>query len=202
MKTIDLGGFAAKFAADDDPWRTFSSRDEAVKRAAILHALGPGPIGRVLELASGNGSNSRALARRALRLDATEGTAEGTHLTARAVAGYPHARAIRCVLPGRFPRPCYDAIVIAELLYYLSPRMMAQVAADCAAVLRPGGRLVLAHHRIDFYDFAQHARGLHDRFLRQTGARWTFDAVRERARWTVVVATRRDRRCRRAFVDK
>ena len=62
MKAIDLSGFAAKFAADEDPWRTFSNRDEAVKRAAILHALGPGPLGRVLELGSGNGSNSRAIA--------------------------------------------------------------------------------------------------------------------------------------------
>ena len=72
MRAIDLSGFSQKFAADDDPWRTFSDRDEAVKRAAILHALGPGPLGRVLELASGNGANSRAIAPRALRLDATE----------------------------------------------------------------------------------------------------------------------------------
>ena len=77
MKAIDLSGFAAKFAADEDPWRTFSNRDEAVKRAAILHALGPGPLGRVLELGSGNGSNSRAIAPRALRLDATEGYGGG-----------------------------------------------------------------------------------------------------------------------------
>ena len=80
MKAIDLAGFADKFAAEDDPWRTFSARDETVKRQAILRALGPGPIGRVLELAAGNGSNSAAIAPRALRLDATEGTAEGTRL--------------------------------------------------------------------------------------------------------------------------
>jgi SAM-dependent methyltransferase len=190
MRAIDLDGFAAKFATDDDPWRTFCSRDEAVKRAAILHALGPGTVGRVLELASGNGSNSRALAPRALRLDATEGTAEGTHLTARAIVGRPRARAIQCALPARFPRARYDAIVIAELLYYLTPNEMARVAADCAAALPVGGRLILAHHRIDFYDFAQHAEGIHDRFLRKTGTRWMRRTVRHRARWTVIVATK------------
>lgn len=190
MTAIDLSGFAEKFAGDDDPWRTFSSRDEAVKRTAILHALGPGPLGRVLELASGNGSNSRAIAPRTLRLDATEGTVEGTRLTARAIARWPRSRASTLALPAHFPRARYDAIVIAELLYYLSPRAMRAVALDVAAALRPGGRLVLAHHRVDYYDFAQHAAGIQARFLDMTGVTWKVGAVRCRSRWQVIVARR------------
>lgn len=190
MKPIGLAGFADKFASDDDPWRTFSSRDEAVKRAAIIHALGAGPLGRVLELASGNGSNSRAMAPRALRLDATEGTSEGTRLTASAIADWPRARAIELALPARFPRPVYDAVVVAELLYYLSPRQMRSVASGVAGVLRPGGRLVLAHHGIDFFDFAQHAAGIQRRFLDVSDARWRVRDVRRRQRWHVIVAER------------
>jgi cyclopropane fatty-acyl-phospholipid synthase-like methyltransferase len=185
VTTIDLAGFAAKFADSDDPWRTFTDRDEAVKRAAILHALGPGPVGRVLELASGNGSNSAALAPRALRLDATEGTEEGTALTARAIAPYPRARAIRLSLPARPPRPVYDAVVIAEILYYLSPREMSDVARDVGTWLRPGGTLVLAHHRIDFFDFAQHAADIQTRFLTRTGRRWTVRTVHRTGKWLV-----------------
>lgn len=190
MRAIDLSGFSQKFAADDDPWCTFSDWDEAVKRAAILHALGAGPWGRILELGSGNGSNSRALAACALRLDATEGTEEGTRLTARAIAPWPRSRAVALALPARFPKLRYDAVVIAELLYYLSPDAMRQVALGVAETLRPGGRLVLAHHRIDYYDFAQHAAGIQQRFLHMTGVPWTIHTVRRRAKWQVLLARR------------
>ena len=123
-----------------------------------------------------------------LRLDATEGTVQGTSLTAAAIASRPRARAITLPLPARFPRTHYDAVIVAELLYYLSPADMAHVATDVAAALRPGGRLILAHHRIDFYDFTQHARGIQDRFLRLTGARWRVRRVRACTRWEVLVA--------------
>lgn len=193
MKPITLAGFEDKFRGDADPWRTFSGRDEALKRRAILHAIGTGPIGRVLELASGNGSNSAALAPRSLRLDATEATASGTRLTAEAIAAWDRARASLLVLPGRFPRPTYDAIVLAELLYYLSPRDMERVARDATGALRPGGCLVLAHHQKDFYDFVQHARTIHRRFLDATGAAWSLRQVRRTSRW-VVLAARLERR--------
>lgn len=191
MKAIDLAGFSEKFAGDSDPWSTFSDHDEAVKRDAILHALGPGPIGRVLELASGNGSNSAAIAPRALRLDATEGTPEGTKLTAGAIERWPRARACLLALPGRPPRIQYDAVVIAELLYYLTPVEMAATARMSAHVLQPGGPLVLAHHRINFHDFVQHAEHIHGRFLRDTGVTWRTRIVARNDRWVVVVAKRK-----------
>ncbi|MEI5688461.1 class I SAM-dependent methyltransferase [Sphingomonas kyungheensis] len=191
MSAIRLDGFAAKFAAEDDPWRTFTNRDEAIKRAAILHGLGPAPLGRVLELASGNGSNSAAIAPRARRLDATEGTREGTALTAAAIRRWPRSRALTLVLPAPLPRPVYDAVVVAELLYYLDPAAMAAVARAVGRVMRRGGRLVLAHHRIDFYDFAQTAAGINQRFLAATGVAWQVTPIRATRRWQVLAAIRR-----------
>ncbi|MEG8038563.1 methyltransferase domain-containing protein [Sphingomonas sp. LR60] len=190
MRPITLDAFERTFTNDPDPWRTFSDRDEAIKRAAILHAIGAGPHGRILELAAGNGSNSRALAARALRLDATEATIAGTRLVAAALRdGAPRARALRLAVPARLPRACYDAIVIAELLYYLSPRAMARTARDAARALRRGGTLVLAHHRIDFHDFTQHAAHLQRAFLQQTQQAWQVRTVRRTGRWVVLACT-------------
>lgn len=191
MRPITLAGFDAKFASNTDPWATFTDADEALKRNAILRAIGPGPWGRVLELAAGNGSNSAAIAPRALRLDATEATATGTALVARAVrARGPRARARQLTVPGRLPRSRYDIVVIAELLYYLSPMAMARTASDVAAVLRPGGMLVLAHHRVDFPDFAQHASSIQHRFLTVSGCAWSLRAVRRTGRWSVLACRR------------
>lgn len=192
VKPITLAGFEHTFAQSDDPWCTFTDRDEGVKRAAILHALGAGPWGRVLELAAGNGSNSAAIGPRALRLDATEATAGGTALVARAIRSRAgRARALRLAVPAHLPRAHYDAVVIAELLYYLSPRAMARTARDVVRVLAPGGMLVLAHHRIDFHDFAQHAAPLHRAFLAATGRRWRVRVVRRNGRWAVLGCTMR-----------
>jgi hypothetical protein len=130
VRPITLAGFDRKFARDADPWLTFSNRDEAVKRRAILHAIGQGPLGRVLEIAAGNGSNSVAMAPRTLRLDATEATASGTALVKSALQGNSRARALRLVVPGRLPRPRYDVAVVAEVLYYLRERDMARTARD------------------------------------------------------------------------
>ena len=145
MRPITLAGFDAKFGDSDDPWQTFEGPDEVLKRKAIIHAMGSGPWGRVLELAAGNGSNSAGIAPRALRLDATEATESGTALVRKAVGcrrGGSRAgrtRVLRLAVPARLPRQRYDGVVVAELLYYLTPRAMGRTARDVARAIRPGG---------------------------------------------------------------
>lgn len=132
-----------------------------------------------------------ALARRALRLDSTDGSAEAVRLTSVALSpSAPRARARVLALPGRFPRTTYDAVVVAELLYYLPPRAMRAVARDVARALRRCGVLVLAHHHVDFHDFAQPAANLHSRFLAATGSSWRGRVVTRTARWSVEVRRR------------
>lgn len=189
-RAIGIEGFERAFRADADPWRTFTDRDEAVKRQAILHALRPGRIGRLLELGSGNGSNSAALAGRALRLDCCEGTEAGVELTGASVAGLPGVTVHRIVLPARVPRQRYDAVVVAELLYYLHPPAMARLARDVSAALRSGGLLVLAHHGLRFDDAAQPGEGIHARFLRDSRAGWRDVHATRTARWRVEALVR------------
>ena len=168
-RAIDLAGFEAKFRAGPDPWDTFTARDEAIKRQRILRALGDGPIARILELASGNGSNSQALARRALKLQACDGSPSATQLTRDALADAPHAQAWQIALPARLPGTQYEAVVIAELLYYLDARAMQRLARDVATALAPGARLVLAHHQVEFPDNSQRTAGIHTRFIKALG---------------------------------
>jgi cyclopropane fatty-acyl-phospholipid synthase-like methyltransferase len=195
MRPIALSGFADKFAGDPDPWSTWTDPDEALKRDAILHALPAGRVGRMLELGAGNGSNSKALAGRALRLDATEATAEGTTLVAEAVAWRGRrARAATLVVPAPPPRGTYDVIVVAELLYYLSLRDLHALARQVRRGLRANGTLVLAHHRITFYDFAQRAEHIHAHFLNATGMAWTCRVVRQNRRWSVLACSPGSRR--------
>jgi hypothetical protein len=68
---------------------------------------------------------------------------------------------------------------------------MAQLARQVATRLRPGGKLILAHHRITFYDFAQHAEGIQERFLAASDASWTSRVVRRTGRWSVLSCRRR-----------
>ena len=164
-RPITLAGFEATFAGNPDPWNTFAAADERRKRDAIVHALGAERLGRVIELASGNGSNTLSLARRALRLDATDGAPRAVDLTRKLVAGLPRVEVRRLALPARFPHVRYDAIVAAEILYYLSPRDLAAVAVEVGRRLRTGGRLVLAHSHIRFADAAQSPADVHDRFV-------------------------------------
>lgn len=170
-RAITLRGFEATFRGNPDPWRTFAAPDEIRKRRAILRALGTGPRGRVLELASGNGSNSVALARRARRLDATDGAPTAVALTAKATRGTRNVVATRLDLPGHFPAARYDAIVAAEILYYLTPAALAATAREMRRALRPGGRLVLAHHHLRFADTTQTPAVIHALLLSSLGRR-------------------------------
>lgn len=165
MKPIKLGGFEATFAANPDPWNTFDAPDERRKRLAILHQLGPAVTGRVLELASGNGSNTAALAARALRLDATDGAPAAVALTAKAALPSRRVHVSQLILPRRFPAATYDTIVAAEILYYLTEHDLKATAREVARRLRRGGRLVLAHHHLPFADAALLPATIHARFL-------------------------------------
>ena len=188
---LTLEGFEAVFRASPDPWGTRTRRDEAIKRTAILRAVGGSPSGasgcqaRLLELGSGNGSNSPALAARALRLLATDGAPSAVALTRAALTGKPRAGAALAVLPGDLPRGPWQACVIAEVLYYLSEADIRRLAHGLSRELAPRAQLVLAHHHRHFPDTATPPARCHDRLLAALKRPYTRQTVARRRHWRV-----------------
>ncbi|WP_018146905.1 class I SAM-dependent methyltransferase [Henriciella marina] len=161
---ISLEGFEQKFEADADPWQTWDSRYEAVKRASLAKAIGPGPYGRGLEIAAGNGSNTLMIANRTRRLIATEGAPAGAELVRKAVHAQPHVEVVLHDVAERLPAQAFDLIVISELLYYLGRKPFGMLAREVSRTLQPGGRLVLLHHVENFSDRARPANSVHRDF--------------------------------------
>ena len=178
-----LDHFDRLFTGAADPWSTRTSRDEAHKRRVVLRMLGTQTHGRVLELGCGNGSNSRVLAKRALSLDACDGSKAALRRAAKIVRSLSRVQLHHLPLPGRFPASTYDAIVVAELLYYLNDRTLDSVMREIERSLRPGGFLILCHHHRQFADAAQKQPGLHARFIRQSSIEWQSGKRHRTSRW-------------------
>ena len=158
-----LAHFDATFAADADPWHTLASRDEAVKRRAILRAL-PQTSGRLLELAPGNGSNSVALRQKSLRLLAADGARNAVELTRARLGNDSRAEVRQARLPEELPRGPFHGAVLAELLYYLPDESVRELARRLRRQLAPGATVVLAHHSTPFSDTASRPADVHARF--------------------------------------
>ena len=189
-RAITLDGFEAKFRDNPDPWQTFSSRYEAAKREALRHVIGPGRHGRALELAAGNGSNTAMIANAALRLDVCEGTPSGTALIRHKFGADPRI-SVHCTdLAEPFPASRYDLIVISEVLYYLDDTAFARLARETARTLRPGGRLVLAHHGERFPDAARDGRTSHRHFLRRLPISLRKEGAVTARRWRIISLVR------------
>ncbi|WP_430450332.1 class I SAM-dependent methyltransferase [Rhodophyticola sp.] len=178
-----LDHFDRLFTGAADPWGTRTSRDEAHKRRVVLRMLGTQTHGRVLELGCGNGSNSQVLASRALSLDACDGSKAALRRADQTVGGLSRVKLHHLPLPSRFPRSTYDAIVIAEMLYYLDDRTLAFVMREIERSLRPGGSLVLCHHHRQFADAAQKQPGFHARFTRRSRINWQSGTRHRTSRW-------------------
>lgn len=157
-RVIDAAGFEALYQDNIDPWNYAASPFEAFKRGVLLHACGPGPFGRVLELACGTGATSRALAPRCLRLTALDSSATAIAEARRASGADPRIAYRFGLLPRDMPRGPFDLIVASEILYYLPPGDLRRMVARMEDSLAPGGRIVILHHLTDFDDAATRPR--------------------------------------------
>lgn len=116
------------------PGRSWQSL--AVGIAAMLK------LGDVLDVGSGDGAAASAIAPYCRSLTCVDANARMVDETRERLAGFPHARAREAdvhALP--FPDAAFDTILLFHTLTYAE--RPARAVAECARVLRPGGRLVV-----------------------------------------------------------
>lgn len=171
------GALEAVYAADPDPWASASPRYHYQSRKyEVLTSLLPSRhFRRALDLGCGPGLLSRHLAARA-------DTVVGVDISPSAVA---NARARNADqpnmlfeahdllnLPPSFNRS-FDLVVVADVLYYLSPlddALLKAIATRIANLLTPGGICMLANHYFFWLDpESRRSRRIHDAFNLSTG---------------------------------
>lgn len=157
-----------QFGKREDPFAYSSEPYEIARLDALEAALGPAPLGRVLEAACAEGHFTEKLARKGADITALDISAVAIE---RARRRAPKAAFIVADLLTWEPgvEAPFDAIVVAEVLYYLDRRgVKAEFEALFPRIsgwLKPGGRLVMTHAFAGEAELA-HRRSFRERFER------------------------------------
>lgn len=184
-------GFEALFRSRNDPWDYHTSAYEAFKRRILLHACGTTIHARGLELGCAIGVNTKALARRCLRLVALDASATAIKQARRHCRHTEGVHFVQATLPEGLPDGTFDLVVVSEVAYYLSARDMHRLIERLGPRLAPGARLVALHHTVPFGDASQHPGRAHEALLEPFLGRGRLVFERRTARWrasAVVVA--------------
>lgn len=136
MTGVSQEHLEALYASGDDPWEFRTSPYERERFSAIVRALPRPRFHSALEIGCGNGELARRIAPCCdgyTGLDAIE-----TALCA-ARAAVPEGNFVRGFLPCRLPEGDHDLILLSEILYFLDPDGVTELA------LQIDGRWPRAH---------------------------------------------------------
>ncbi|WP_078897783.1 class I SAM-dependent methyltransferase [Streptomyces rimosus] len=145
--------FDKVYRSKPDPWGTLHKPYEQEKFADTASLLPTGRFRSALEIGCGVGALTRLLAPHCDHLLATDCSAAAVEQARNNCTDLPHLTfaTLRVPdeldaksLPTRLASPV-DLIVMSEVGYYLSPADLDLTAARVAALLRPGGYVLLAH---------------------------------------------------------
>lgn len=117
------------YAECDDPWNHRTSDYEARKYAQSLDAIGPGPFHHGLEIGCGIGELSRRLAARCRRLTAVDCIPKAAEAAQSALAHLDHVQVILGTAPRDLPQIQPDLVVLSEVLYFLTPKEIRELAS-------------------------------------------------------------------------
>ena len=136
--------FEALYRGDPDPWGMETSAYEAGKYDATLAALPRERYRSGLEIGCSIGVLSMRLAGRCDHLMALD-VSETALARARVRPGADRIEWVRAEVPGGWPEGPRDLIVLSEVLYFLEPVELRELACRAARDLEPGGTLVLVN---------------------------------------------------------
>ena len=136
--------FAELYGDGNDPWSTRTSWYERRKRDVVLACLPRPRYRHAAEPGCGLGTLTTPLAARCDQVTASDVVQAAADEARRATADSANVTVLHRALPERATVPAdADLVVLSEVLYYLSPAVVAQVA-DLVPV---GADVVLVHWR-------------------------------------------------------
>jgi len=137
--------FEQIYARSPDPWGFETSVYERGKYAETLGQLGSLRPVSALELGCSIGVMSQALAARCTRLLCLDAAPTALERARLRCAGLDHVTFRRGLLPADWPEGRFDLIMISELLYFLSPADVDELARRACEAALPGCLIVLVN---------------------------------------------------------
>lgn len=144
MNDFGRAYFDALYEADPDPWRFRTSPYEQRKYARTVDALPRARYAHLLELGCSIGELTRHLALRADRVTAVDVSPIALDAARKTCEALPNIRFVQALLPDGEWDGDYDAVVLSEILYYLQPHAIAELAGRIAS-MAPKADIVLVH---------------------------------------------------------
>jgi SAM-dependent methyltransferase len=144
-ETVPDEHFEALYRDDPDPWKFATSEYELGKYGATLAAIGAGRVARAWEVGCSIGVFTRSLADICDSLLAVDVSETALAQARERCADVPHVELQRLRIPDQWPAGKFDLIVFSEVLYYLVPDQLREVARRSVLSLSPGGRIVTVH---------------------------------------------------------
>ena len=130
-----------------EPWGADTRWYEERKRALLLAMLPDRELGRVLELGCSTGVTSEALAARSRELVAIDSSESAVAAASARLAGLPGVDVQQGSIPDHWPPGRFDAVVLSEVGYFLSPGALERTVAAVRSCLADDGVVLLCHWR-------------------------------------------------------
>ena len=120
--------FDQLFAENPDPWDIDTSDYERGKRKAVLAALGKRRFARMLEVGCAGGALTERLAELASSIVALDVSTKAIDLAARRLPRCDSVEFVVAEVPDYWPAGQFDAVILSEVLYFLSVGEIRQVS--------------------------------------------------------------------------